>query len=300
MGNPEQLRSWLQSVKALQMQQDRSIDIQKPDSIYDVRFVRHSGRYADLRHYTYTSSISYADTSTRLGSGQPATGLLRLHPYAVLDVNQLACDGAPTELTLEPADCLDLHQCMYTVLHPQAPATASADLPPVSPWLAASRSTVERLAPDVYFASQGGRQIKRASVRVWEQALKQELHSWAAHHDDSTGQTAAESCSEGQAAAEQVLTRLKRLSGVQQQQAVSGEPSMAALLEELRQKDLLPVILFKMSQKGCRDMAGTAFVCIRPSILHAACAWRLHGFWCLLGVQLRSSSTGEMLTAESC
>lgn len=253
------------------MQQDRSIDIQQPDSTYDVRFVRHSGRYADLRHYTYTSSISYADSSVRLGSGQPATGLLRLHPCAVLDVKQLACDGAPTELTLEPADCLDLHHCMYTVLHPPAPACASTDLPPVSPWLVASRSTVDRLAPDVYFASQEGRQIKRASVRVWEQALMQELHSWAAHHDTTEG------CSEGQTAAEQVLTRLKRLSGVQQQQAVSGEPSMAALLEELRQKDLLPVIVFKMSQKGCRVMAGEALVCslyeTKRSILHAACAW---------------------------
>ena len=250
------------------MQQDRSIDIQKPDSTYDVRFVRHSGRYAALRHYTYTSSISYADTSDRLNSGQPATGLLRLHPCAVLDVKQLACDGAPSELTLEPADCLDLHHCMSTVLHDKqstASAMASTGAPRLSEWLVTSGSTVDRLAPDVYFASQGGRQIKRANVRVWEQALMQELHSWAAHHDDSAGQIAAETFSEGQAAAEQVLTRLKRLPGVQQQQAVSEEPSMAALLEELRQKDLLPVIVFR-----CREMAGKALVCILHKTKHLA------------------------------
>ena len=103
IGNPQQFTGWLQDVKALQQQQDQQAGICKPVGSYTVQLVQHAERYADLRLHRYSHSVQ---------ENSGATGQLqKLHPCAVLSVEQLQ-DGMPDQITLEPADCLELFDHM--------------------------------------------------------------------------------------------------------------------------------------------------------------------------------------------
>lgn len=239
----------------MQMQQDISIGKGKDPRSYDVRFVQHSGRYADLRCYTYASTSSYEDSQQQAGRG-----LRRLHPFAVLDAKLLDNPGVPSELTLEPADSLDLYDAMSAVLHADSAAVSSASigLPASSSisssikWLLTAEAALRELAPDVYFAAQRGREIMRTSAREWEGALAMELHRWHMLCGSA-----------GKIATKRVLTQLNVSSGWNEPELPPDRLSMNAMLEELRQQNLLPAIVFKLSQKGCKELAGKASVCPR-------------------------------------
>ena len=233
------------------MQQDISIGKGKDPKTYDVRFVQHFGRYADLRYYTYASSSSYEDIQEQAGRG-----LRQQHPCRVLDTKLLDGSGIPSELTLEPADSLELYNAMSAVLHAEATSSSSANTGVAasggdnSGWLLTGKAALRELAPDVYFVAQRGREITRSSARRWEGALMTELHRWHALCGVA-----------GKTATGRVLTQLRDSSGWNEPSVASERLSMSAMLEELRQKDLLPAIVFMMSQKGCKELAGEVPAC---------------------------------------
>lgn len=108
IGNPGQIRNWLQSVKLLQQQQDEQASITRPAS-YKVNLIQYSERYADLRYYRFETPAAQADSED-----EPANQhmLQKLHPCAVLDAQQLQRNDFPGQLNLEPSDCLELFNAM--------------------------------------------------------------------------------------------------------------------------------------------------------------------------------------------
>lgn len=123
IGNPEQVAGWLQDVKSLQQKQDQEKKQQSPGTSpaavsYKVRLIQHSERYADLRYHRYDTAASQTDDPP----GFEQT-LRKLHPYAVLDAHQIAQSGFPSDLALEPSDCLELFHSLQSALQHQAPET---------------------------------------------------------------------------------------------------------------------------------------------------------------------------------
>ena len=141
IGNPEQVTEWLQSVKALQQQQDTKLGIAGPSQMYKVNLIQHAERYADLRYYSFKPAAAQQDdscpntTSTAAPVSQGSQDVFKkIHPCAVLTAAQLQDGSFPSELSLEPCDCLELanamHDVLQTVLLPgssilHAPATRS-------------------------------------------------------------------------------------------------------------------------------------------------------------------------------
>ena len=108
IGNPGQIRNWLQSVKLLQKQQDVQAGITRPAS-YKVNLIQYSERYADLRYYRFETPAAQADSE---GESAHQHMPQKLHPCAVLDAQQIQHNGFPGQLNLEPSDCLELFNAM--------------------------------------------------------------------------------------------------------------------------------------------------------------------------------------------
>lgn len=208
-----------------------------------------------MRYYTYASTSSYEDNQEQAGRG-----LRRLHPFAVLDAKLLDSSGMPSELKLEPADSLELYNAMSAALHANTAEVPSGSTGLAAcgsnyysnEWLLIAEAALRELAPEVYFAAQRGRQIMRTSARDWEGALGMELLKWHMLCGPA-----------GKTATKRVLTQLQVSSGWNEPNLASDRLSMDAMLEELRQQNLLPAIVFKISQKGCKELAGKAFICPR-------------------------------------
>ena len=294
IGNPEQVTSWLQSVKVLQQQQDAQLGIHHPSSSYEVRLIQHSERYADLRYHTFNqSSTQHSPTSSAPGPpalpDQAAAQAVfnKIHPCAVLTAHQVQHSGFPSEVSLEPCDCLELISSMRQV-HQEAKQLADDSLEACSTakgasvmdsfrstavavpdamlssqtttsaarpkpesgrqaWLAACDKSLQDLSPDVQFP--GGKQISRSAVRVWEAQLKAELVSWASQHGTT-----------GLHALDQVLKQLKDVSGWQSVSTDSSRSGNAAdfysMLRSLDQQGMLPMLTFSFDRRKCESLAG--------------------------------------------
>ena len=123
IGNPEQVTEWLQSVKALQQEQDTKLGIVDPSQRYQVKLIQHAERYADLRYYSFKPAAAQQDddcpkaTSIAAPASQgPQDVFNKLHPCAVLTAAQLRDGSFPPQLSLEPCDCLELANAMHGVL----------------------------------------------------------------------------------------------------------------------------------------------------------------------------------------
>lgn len=119
IGNPKQVAGWLQDVKSLQRTQDEAKPQQSSKGqaalSYNVRLIQYSERYADLRYYRYTAPA----TQMQEGLAVLEHSLRRMHPFAVLEAQQIRHGGFPADLALEPADCLQLFNSMHFALEGQ-------------------------------------------------------------------------------------------------------------------------------------------------------------------------------------
>ena len=138
IGNPQQVTSWLQSVKDLQQQQDSKLGLHRPPAAYQVRLIQHSERYADLRYHTFAPSPTQQnDASLRsaempLNSDASSHDFIKMHPCAVLTTKQIQESGFPSEISLEPCDCLQLYSIMHSTVgtvEQSIKQRASAELP---------------------------------------------------------------------------------------------------------------------------------------------------------------------------
>jgi len=95
----------------------------------------------------------------------------------------------------------------------------------------------------------GGKQISRSAVRVWEAQLKAELVSWASQHGTA-----------GLDALDQVLQQLKDVSGWQSAStdiSRSGNASdFYSMLRSLDQQGMLPMLTFSFDRRKCESLAG--------------------------------------------
>ena len=135
VGKPEQVTQWLQSVKALQQEQDTQLGIAAHLSTYQVKLIQHAERYADLRYYTFKPSLVRqqededsleAATAPAPASSTPTDVFSKIHPCAVLTPEQLQDSGFPSEISLEPCDCLQLFKAMHGVCHAAASTSNNA------------------------------------------------------------------------------------------------------------------------------------------------------------------------------
>ena len=103
-------------MKHLQQQQDAQLGLHQPPTSYQVRLIQHSERYADLRYHVLNASapqhrlpaLEAAGVAPDSDTGQ----LTKMHPCAVLSARQIQQDGFPSEISLEPCDCLELYHAM--------------------------------------------------------------------------------------------------------------------------------------------------------------------------------------------
>ena len=110
VGNPEQVTEWLQSVKCLQLQQDQAVGTAAPSGSYSVKLIQHGERYADLRYHSFQPAAMQSgndclDVSSASAADAQAA-FRKIHPCAVVTAQQLQEGGFPSEITLEPCDCL--------------------------------------------------------------------------------------------------------------------------------------------------------------------------------------------------
>ena len=293
IGNPEQVTEWLQSVKALQQVQDTKLDIAGPSQRYEVNLIQHAERYADLRYYSFKPAAAQQDddcprtTSTAAPASQGSQDVFnKIHRCSVLTARQLQDGGFPSELCLEPCDCLELanamHNVLQTVLLPamepvgelantagrhtvmnQEPATAmdlgrtvqaaetssaaACCTDQADQWRAAAHAALHTVSADMRFPD--GKPISRGAVRVWEKALKQELVLWAAEHGTAGLQATA-----------RVLAQLKEGSAWDPRTTCTNESynpmQFYRMMRALDRQDMLPALTFSFERRKCERLAG--------------------------------------------
>ena len=146
IGNPEQVTEWLQSVKGLQREQDSQLSIAGPPDRYQVKLIQHAERYADLRYHTFKPCSAQQDDQLRApGLQQTSDMFTKIHPCAVLTAEQLQDSGFPSEISLEPCDCLELFNAMHSVSQAAA-SSQSAPSQAVSSQAASSNMDAERVS----------------------------------------------------------------------------------------------------------------------------------------------------------
>ncbi|KAK9901261.1 hypothetical protein WJX75_003106 [Coccomyxa subellipsoidea] len=235
IGNPQEIASWLCSAKDLKRQQDAAIGtLQSGAGSYAVALIQHGERYGDLRYHSWQGlgrpdeglgNATLPAVPTSAQNGDPIKR--RLHPCSVLTIRQLS-QGFPSELSLEPMDSLQLFRAMQDSLSVPLDAT----------WKKTATATLDDLAPAAYFpASQA---ISRTVAWKWGGRLKAELAGWAKHE-------------EGRHAACKVLSTL----GGSKTATPEGYflSCFFNMLQQLNQRDMLPLLVFSFDRRVCEDLA---------------------------------------------
>ncbi len=217
----------------------------------------------------------------------------KLHPCAVLTAHQVQHSGFPSEVSLEPCDCLELFSSMRQVhqaaaqlsdhsleecstakgasvtdsLNSTAVAVPDAMLSPHSQTGTLAARPEPEAERQAWLAAcnkslqalspdvqfVGGKQISRSAVRVWEAQLKAELVSWASQHG-AAGLHALDQV------LHQVLQQLKDVSGWQSATADSSRSGNASdfysMLRSLDQQGMLPMLTFSFDRRKCESLAG--------------------------------------------
>ncbi|TGZ84201.1 P-loop containing nucleoside triphosphate hydrolase protein [Ascodesmis nigricans] len=153
VGNPEELKDWLQATQA-------NLGIK-------LSMIQHPHRYSDLRKFIYrpSKSTTYRKFQalprvSRFGVIDGTPDIVNVHPISTLHTPS---HGLPDDLALEPKDCFSLWQAMKKL------GTGKWNVP-------------DDVDPPRVFGTKGA-VIKKRDVVEWEASLKSILRKWMASED---------------------------------------------------------------------------------------------------------------------
>ncbi|KAL3133315.1 putative ATP-dependent RNA helicase ddx60 [Trebouxia sp. C0009 RCD-2024] len=301
IGNPEQVTAWLQSVKALQQEQDTKLGIAGPPATYRVGLIQHAERYADLRYYSFKPGLDQqeGDCSNSSPSAAPASqgtgdAFNKIHPCSVLTAEQLQHSGFPSEVSLEPSDCLELFHAMHDAMHTRAPQGINGEpvqAPPASEVSNSTAATQTTGSPGLDPAVVGGPALPDlaagsiaacdtdAESGQWRAAAQAALHElspdvyfpggkpisrsavrvWEQTLKRQLVLWAAEHGTVGLQAVAQVLARLKERSAWDPSTTFTKESNdpvqFYRMLRALDQRDMLPALTFSFERRKCEKLA---------------------------------------------
>lgn len=229
VGNPEQFRDWLASTQKA--------------SGTELTMIQHHTRYSDLRKYTYSPPKTFQfkglGRAPELGCALGLDGLSGFtffHPVASLvDKSR----GMPSDLSLEPRDCLLLWKAM--VKHQNGQFSVPSNLDP------------EKALPSV---------IGKADTFKWEKDLKTVLLAWMAERTSPFSKVVEELSPK--------QTESSSDAEPKENDANDLLETTLPLLVQLHQRNALPAILFNYDRSGCEEIAAKLLM----QLTDAETAWK--------------------------
>ncbi|CAH3109010.1 unnamed protein product [Pocillopora meandrina] len=227
IGNPEDLRRWLQAAQDFREKQDKE-NKENLRKSYRIRLVKFEGRYSDLEKSIYLPNNcekGYDDYNNE--------AFVRLHPCGQLRHQQLRQKGLPGDMALTPKESLQLYDTMVSV------------------W--PDCESLQNLSPETYFIE--NKLIQKGHARQYESDLKREFKSWADSRELTKVQSVINSLKsvflENHSLTEEQWGGLgMTFSGKQ-----FIKNNFAKLIDELRAQDKLPALVFSNDRKLCEELA---------------------------------------------
>ncbi|CAH3109016.1 unnamed protein product [Pocillopora meandrina] len=228
IGNPEDLRLWLQAAQDFHEEQDKKNNENLRES-YRVRLVQFEERYSDLEKSIFLPSPNNEGQHVNNDSEE----FVGLHPCAQLGYKQLLENGFPGDMALTPKESLQLYDTMVSV------------------W--PDCESLQHLCPETYFME--NKLIQKRHARQYESDLKREFKSWA----DSTELTKVQSVIDSLNS-----VFLETHSSTEERW---GEQSMTSygktfikktfekLINELKAQEKLPALVFSDDRRLCEVLA---------------------------------------------
>jgi superfamily II RNA helicase len=244
VGNPEQFNDWLK-------------DTQKALGS-DLKMIKHSTRYSDLRKYMYEPPkvFQFSGLGKSYGVGLGLDGLLgfdAFHPASSLvDKSR----GMPDDLALEPRDCLSLWKAMkkfqtdeYKVPDSLSPSKA---LPPC---------------------------IRKADIFEWEKGLKKLLLQWLGDRQSPIDEVVRE-LTPSTSPSKLLSSDEAPSSSSSNSDGESIDPfdlkaTTLPLLYQLHKRRALPAILFNYDRSQCEMIA----VAVLKQLVDAESLWKEGPQW---------------------
>ncbi|XP_022803066.1 probable ATP-dependent RNA helicase DDX60 [Stylophora pistillata] len=228
IGNPEDLRRWLQAAQDFREKEDRKSneDIRKS---YRVRLVKFEERYSDLEKSIYLPIPKANEGSDVNGNKE----FVRLHPCAQLGYKQLLENGFPGDMALTPKENLQLYDTMVSV------------------W--PDCESLQNLRPETYFLEM--KLIQKGHARQYESDLKREFNSWADSKQLTKVQSVITSLNsafvEAHSSTEEQWGKLRMTSFGKS----FIKKSFDKLIDQLRAQEKLPALVFSDDRKLCEHLA---------------------------------------------
>ncbi len=224
VGNPDQFNDWLK-------------DTQKALGS-DLKMIKHSTRYSDLRKYMYEPPevFKFTGLGRSYGVGLGLDGLLgfdAIHPASSLvDKSR----GMPDDLALEPRDCLSLWKAMCRFQNSKYPVPESLN--------------PEKALPAC---------IRKADIFAWEKDLKSLLLQWLADKNSPIDKVVNE-LTPGTTATNLLTSGRASSSSSSNSDGDQIDPSdlkstTLPLLYQLHKRRALPAILFNYDRSQCEKIA---------------------------------------------
>ncbi|CAH3109024.1 unnamed protein product [Pocillopora meandrina] len=227
IGNPEDLRRWLQAAQDFREKQDRKNNENLRKS-YRIRLVKFEERYSDLEKSIFLPSPNneehhvYSDEE-----------FVRLHPCAQLGYKQLLENGFPGDMALTPKESLQLYDTMVSV------------------W--PDCKSLQNLCAETYFLE--NKLIQKVHARLYESDLKKEFKSWADSRESSKVQSVIDSLNsvllETHSSTEERWGEQRMTSYGQ----IFIRKTFEKLINELKAQEKLPALVFSDDRKLCEVLA---------------------------------------------
>ncbi|KAJ3042307.1 hypothetical protein HDV00_007674 [Rhizophlyctis rosea] len=208
---------------------------------HKLHLVEHTQRYSDLRKFVYTPKTPLQPIKylTRVSNSPSSSALTFVHPVAAFDPETA---NLPSELSLEPRDCLLLYDAMLKV-------ATKDDL-----------RRLDKLDPETFFADLS--HIAKPACAKYEKKLKEVLVKWMAERDGEGGKERFRKLIEELRS--DVVEKVDAVeTGWVKEGDVYGEgfwlDTVTDLTINLRQKNLLPAVFFHYDRTGCNKLAERLF-----------------------------------------
>ncbi|CAH3109026.1 unnamed protein product [Pocillopora meandrina] len=230
IGNPEDLRLWLQAAQDFHEEQDRKNNETLRES-YRIRLVQFEERYSDLEKSIFLPSPN--NEGQHVNNDSDSKEFVRLHPCAQLGFKQLLENGFPGDMALTPKESLQLYDTMVSV------------------W--PDCESLQHLCPETYFLE--NKLIQKRHARQYERDLKREFKSWA----DSTELTKVQSVINSLNSVFLEIHSSTEEQWGEQRMTSYGKPfikkSFEKLINELKAQEKLPALVFSDDRRLCEVLA---------------------------------------------
>ncbi|KAH8601965.1 hypothetical protein B0O99DRAFT_607849 [Bisporella sp. PMI_857] len=244
VGNPEQFNDWL-------------TETQKASGS-DLKMIKHSTRYSDLRKYVYQppSSFKFNGLGKSHGAGLGLDGLDGLQAYHPIASLVDKTRGIPDDLALEPRDCLSLWKAMIRFQSVDYEVPEALD--------------PEKALPPC---------IRKIDIFKWEKGLKMLLLQWMNDRNSPFEKVVQElSPPESTETLDITIPNGSSASVTTDTDTLDSfdlKATTLPLLLQLHRRRALPGILFNYDRSMCEDIAFT----LLDQLVEAEAKWKQGPNW---------------------